>query len=42
MTNVDLARVEFAFVTIDHLFFRLGHHRTGFLTALLFCLPRSG
>src|SRR6202451_4074003 len=35
MTNVDLARVEFAFVTINHFFFVPITIGLGFLTALL-------
>ncbi len=35
MTNVDLARVEFAFVTINHFFFVPVTIGLAFLTALL-------
>ena len=35
MTNVDLARVEFAFVTINHFFFVPITIGLAFLTALL-------
>ena len=35
MTNVDLARVEFAFVSINHFFFVPVTIGLGFLTAVL-------